>query len=333
MPIKKSALKPRLAEVGKIKIGGKGKEQTSKNGKKFRIPQKYDHFVITTTERDGNGNYIEDGTIMDALGGTPREIPVRFLFDDINMNFFTEFQFYSGRKLCCRGDGEVAVRTFQKAGKQTLPFEDGDNEIEVSEGQSVKIVCDPDTCPIFQDTKCKPSGILSAVIPQSMELGGVYRFRTHSWNSISSIMAALEFFASQTKGILTGLPLKLKMVKKTTEEHGTIDYVTVVLDGLELSEMRTKALEEFRNREQLGIEMLMIEQKARDMGFMEDTDEPEDVAEEYYPDAPPPRRKVKGVTASDLSDKLDEQVQDVETEPEPELVDDEDSVSEQEVLF
>jgi len=43
---------PRLAEVGKIKIGGKGKKVTSKKGAQFRVPEKYDHFVITTNFKD-----------------------------------------------------------------------------------------------------------------------------------------------------------------------------------------------------------------------------------------------------------------------------------------
>ena len=42
-------LTPRFAEVGKIKIGGKGKQTTSANGKKFNPPVRFDHFVVTTT--------------------------------------------------------------------------------------------------------------------------------------------------------------------------------------------------------------------------------------------------------------------------------------------
>ena len=45
-------LTPRLAEWGKIKIGAKGKMKTSNQGKQFAQPQKLDHFIITTMERD-----------------------------------------------------------------------------------------------------------------------------------------------------------------------------------------------------------------------------------------------------------------------------------------
>ena len=50
MAIKKG-LNPRFAEVGKIKIGGKGETKKTSGGKDFQIPVRYDHFVVTTTER------------------------------------------------------------------------------------------------------------------------------------------------------------------------------------------------------------------------------------------------------------------------------------------
>jgi len=41
-------LTPQLAERGKIKIGMKGEEKTSSQGKKFLQPVKLDHFLICT---------------------------------------------------------------------------------------------------------------------------------------------------------------------------------------------------------------------------------------------------------------------------------------------
>ena len=47
----KNGLTPRFAEVGKIKIGGKGETRKDKNGKDYQLPVRYDHFVVTTTEK------------------------------------------------------------------------------------------------------------------------------------------------------------------------------------------------------------------------------------------------------------------------------------------
>jgi len=318
--IKQTAMQPRMAEVGKIKIGYKGAKTKSKNNVEFQPPKKYDHFMVTTTEKGADGNFIIDATLMDKIGSKPRELSIRLLFDDIDMNFHTEFQMYKGKKRVCYGDGETATRTFQTAGKQTIPTPEGDKQVTVKADESVPIKCDPKTCPFAQPdakgkTLCKVSGILSCMITDTMELGGVYRFRTHSWNSVSSILAALQFFADNTKGILQGLPLKLKMIKKTTEEHGQIDYVTIVLDGMKMLDMRQAALTEFQNRNLLGIEMKKIESDAIQSGFLIDTDDPKDIADEYYPDETEPLdiTPKKGVSSTDITEKLEQKKKQTET--------------------
>lgn len=266
--IKLKYLNPRLAEVGKIKLGGLGEERTAKSGKKYRLPVKYDHFVITTTERDkSSGQFITDIELMKKMSEDlkPKEISIRLVYDEIDLNFYTTFACYQGKKLFCKGDGEKAER----------------------EGKSGK--CDPETCKLFQPdkdgkTRCKVSGILSCMISANPEFGGVYRFRTHSWNSVSNILASLQFIASETNGILKGIPFKLKMIKKTTEEHGDVNIVTIVLDGIEMQEMRRVALAEYANRKQLGIDMKAIESSAKQSGFLESIDTPEDIQDEYYPE-------------------------------------------------
>ncbi len=273
--IKSKMLNPRLAEIGKIKIGTKGEERTSKSGTKYRLPVKYDHFVITTTERDKKtGRFIIDTEIMKKLdppgmkngkkyeGMKPKEIPIILVFDDIDLNFFTSFACYLSKILFCRGDGEKANRRENDIDKQ--------------------IICNPETCQFFKDKKCKVSGILSSMISLNPEFGGVYRFRTHSWNSVSNILASLQFIAQNTNGVLQGLPLKLKMLKKTTEEHGDVNIVTIVLDGIQMKEMRKLAVDEYRDRKLLDFNMNKIEKEARESGFLKDTDTPEDIEEEFY---------------------------------------------------
>ena len=300
----KRGLHKKLAEVGKIKTGFRGEKITSSGGAKFAPPKKFDHFVITTTERDAKtGNLIEDGTLMTKLGGKPRELKIRLPFDSVDKNFFTQFQAYSGGKKLCAGDGEKATRR----GEVTVVGEGAGAKL-VQKGEQVhEVVCDYETCPIAVAGKCKVSGILSAFLPDSGDLGGVYKYRTHSWNGVSSISGALEYFAEQTGGILQGMPLKLVLVKKTTEEHGNIDYATIVIDGLEILALRQKALEEKQSRLQLGYDITKAEAAAVIAGFLDDKDDEAEVEAEFYvqgdDDKPAPAPQ-KGASAEDVQAKL-----------------------------
>lgn len=295
----KRGLNPRLAEIGKIKIGGKGDERTSKKDgkeKKWRLPVKWDHFKVTTTERDASGNFVMDPDVMGegGVGDKPKELSIRLPFDDIDMNFFTSYQFYVGAKLKCKGDGEKAARRDK-------------------DGNETEVACDPEKCEfILPDskgaTKCKVSGILSCYLVASPSYGGVYRFRTHSWNSVSNILAALEEFARNTGGILQGLPLKLKMLKKATEDHGNVNTVTIVLDGIELREMQELAYEEKENRKRLDYDPVTVEAEIKESGFDPDTDDPEEVEAEYYADGEPDDDDPEaGVSAEDVTEAMTDQ--------------------------
>jgi hypothetical protein len=283
----KNGLSVRFAEVGKIKIGGKGETRKSKDGKDYQLPVKYDHFVITTTEKGQDGNFKIDKEIMDKLGPSPKEVPIRLPFDSIDMNFFTSFQYYHGNKCVCKGDGVHAVR--------------------IKDDEEKNINCEPDKCQYLADAKCKVSGILSCHIPLTMQVGAVHRFRTHSWNSVSNILASLEYIKENTNGILQGLPLKLVFLKKATAEHGNVNVVTIVLDGIEMMKMRELAWSEFENRTRLGLDMKQLELKARDAGFLNDTDDPEDIQAEFYNADDIPIQT--GTSADDAAEKLKEKKQ------------------------
>lgn len=259
----KNGLNPRFAEIGKIKIGGKGEKRKSKDNKEYQIPVRFEHFVVTTTEKGPDGNFIIDNEIMSKLGREPKEIPIRLPFDSIDMNFFTSFQYYHGKKCICRGDGERAKRIDNKGIESEVP-------------------CNPAECEYLTSDKCKVSGILSCHIPLTMQVGAVHRFRTHSWNSVSNILASLNYIKDNTNGILQGLPLKLVFLKKATQEHGNVNVVTIVLDGIEMMKMREMALTEYKNRVEIGLDMKQLESQARNAGFLEDNDDPEDIEGEFY---------------------------------------------------
>jgi hypothetical protein len=300
----KRGLSNRLLEVGKIKIGAKGPPTKSSKGNTFQPPVKFGHFVITTTRRDTDtGNLIVNKEIMDLItkeaGPEPKEIKIRLPFDDIDMNFFTQFQYYVGKKCACHGDGETATRTGR-------------------DGKSNRIECNPDECEFLTDGKCKPSGILSCFLPYTEELGGIFRFRTHSWNSVSGILSALTYISAQTGGILQGLPLKLKMIKKSTADHGNVDAVTIVIDGREMLEISQIAAKLKGERLKLGIDIKRLEAQAASAGFLISKDDPEDVEDEYYHRTrnvtPEPE---KGTAPEDITASLREKETPPDPEPEP----------------
>lgn len=289
----KNGINPRFAELGKIKIGGKGKETTSANGKKFQLPVKYDHFVVTGIEKGADGNFIPDAEMMKKLGGKPREISVRLLFDDIDINFFTSFQLYSGAKLKCKGDGEFATRY----------LESGLTEI---------VECNPDKCEYALSDKCKISGILSCMISGQSQFGGVYRFRTHGWNSVSNILASLQFISQNNNGILAGLPMRLKMIKTVTAEHGTIDTVTLVIEANDIEEMRLLAYKESESRKLLNFDIKQIERIAIESGITKDNDDPADIEKEFYNSGVIPVSK--GTSADDVVAVLESKSETVKPE-------------------
>lgn len=258
-------LTPRLGECGKIKIGGKGKETLSKYGKKMRLPEKYDHFVITGMAKDENDDFIPDPVIMGILGEKPTVIPVRLPYDDPSLNFPTSYARYETAACQCRGDGELAV---------------------TAEGETIE--CNPETCPHHGKT-CKATGVLSVMLDDAPTVGGVYKFRTVGWNSINNLTASMEFIRGLTNGILAGIPLYLTLTPKYTTIPGTgkrtiIYMVNLVYRGnFEAMKQAIRATLETRKEMKYSIEdfekLALAEQNAP-----EDPEEAKDIQEEFYPE-------------------------------------------------
>lgn len=284
-------LNPRLAEIGKIKIGKKGKMVTSKNNKSYRLPEKTDYFSITTTERDpGTGDFRIDQKLMEVLGSGPskplREIEIVLLFDDIDKNFLTSYALYSGRKKKCWGDGETATRIIDKDkdGKDIEPREE-------------KVKCHKD-CEFLVANVCKPTGILLCILKKTQKIGGVYVLRTHSWNTVVNILSSLSSIQQMTGGIIAGLPLKLTLQPKTVHVENkihTIYTVNIIYDG-SWENLRKAAVEiaQIRGSSQISLTKYM-KQAENYLNAPESTEEQGDINEEFSPQtidtdiiAPPP---------------------------------------------
>ena len=273
MPVK--GLVPGLLEIGKIKAGIKGKKIVSAKGNEFRPPQKLDHFLITKNERDGNGDYLTDQTLTSVLMNTEScankngdivSIPIRLLYNDIDLNFPTRYASYVNGKLSCSGNGENA---------RTL------------DGRDVPCLCNRLDGAYPGKDKCKINGSLSCIIDGANSLGGCYKFRTTSRNTCQNIIGAMSFYQAATGGLLAFLPFNLTIQPKSTTIPSTgatttIYVVSIVYAGT-MDELRGAALKIAKaNNEYLGF-MQMIEHNAKQEAF--GSDDTEDITEEFYPDA------------------------------------------------
>lgn len=288
-------LHPQLAERGKIKIGRKGHTVTSRQGNQFQPPEKLDHFVVTTMDRDQTGNFVRDEAAHKILGDKPRRIPVRLLFDDIGLNFASRYACYQGRKLWCHGDGESAQRL------------SGDGEARTE----VACPCERIQADYAGKDKCKFNGNLSVLIDKLPGVGGVWKFRTTSYNSVVNIMSSMGLIKSKAGGALANLPLDLVLNQKSVADPKTgnqqIVYVVSVEYPGTMAELRKEGLGILRENLEHHISVQTIEAEIRSklalpaptsVGVFDDETE-EDVADEFYP--PEGQRQISAPTPTTTS--------------------------------
>lgn len=258
--IHERVLQPRLAEVGRIKIGGletnqdgSAKIRTSGKGRDWQAPVKYDHFVLTTMDRDASGNFSRDESIIKAVGSDkPTELDIILLYNDIDLNFRTELGLYSGKTVKCRGDGLSATYGVDK---------------KTGEVQTKDCPCDLLTA---EGTgKCKPHGTLTCLLRYQEITGGSWKFSTTSWNTIRNIIGSLKFISLCTGGKLAGLPLKMKFMKKSAnitvngeEKQTTIGVVGIFYEGNPI-QLLESAIQQERKRLEAGIRMETLEDAVR----------------------------------------------------------------------
>lgn len=270
-------LNPTLPERGKIKIGGKGAVKTSQKGTEYQIPEKYDHFVVTTMQRGPDNNFIRDEQLHKVLGDKPKSIPVTLLYDDEALNFQSRYAAFNGRVLWCAGDGETAQRLNEKATAR----------------DTIECPC-PLADPAYTGpNKCKINGNLSVIINGAGSVGGVWKFRTTSYNSVVGLMSSLSLIKRVTGGPLAGIPLDLVVAPKHAVSPTDGKAQTVYIVGLEYSG-------DMAQLRQVGYDIALaqatqhqriehIEEQARRMIAAPPADrvfvgeDPTDVADEYYP--------------------------------------------------
>lgn len=207
--IKRTFLEARPIEVGKIKIGMRGKARKTSGGGTSYLPEKLDHFLVTTMERDGkDGPFLRDDDVHADVGEQPRELHGALMYEGIEQNLHTEMAVYKGRRRQSSCDGEECVMR----------------------DKSVK------PCQKEAGCACKPYARLHLQLNAAPQTGGYYVFRTHGWASTNNLQTALEEI-HRAFGTLYKAPVKLIMQKTEDtymdgqqEKTGSSWKVGLVLD-------------------------------------------------------------------------------------------------------
>ncbi len=186
----------------------------------------------------------------------------------------TRFACYKGRQQWCTGDGEMAIRVRADGG--------GRGEIHG------ECPCERQNPDYKGNDKCKMNGALSVIIDGVEVVGGVWKFRTTSYNSIMGILAGMALVKKIAGGPLAGILLKLRISPKTVisptdNKVQNVHVVSIEYDGSHESLQELgyqKALQQERHSqrmENIKQEVKMITATTTDIVD-------EDVVDEFYPE-------------------------------------------------
>ena len=233
--------------LGRISIG----KVVEKNGK--RLPEKDDQFTITSQiqGREGWLPHPLDETLRKEQGEKIRNIPIRLLFNDPDLNFRAEYSLFdrtTGRPLCV-GNGDTCKRQTEE-GVKSFPCPS------------------PDSCPLAKGNACKPYGRLNVALGDDDPLGS-FIFRTTGFNSIRTLSARLQYFRAISGNRLSCLALELRLRGKSTRQSlGTpIYYVDITpRTGLSTEDILEQARQLDDSRRQAGFDQDALDEAAR-LGF------------------------------------------------------------------
>ncbi|MDD5642603.1 MAG: DUF3150 domain-containing protein [Syntrophales bacterium] len=237
---------------------------------KDRLRRKFDFYWSVFELK---GAEVKEGSapeIIEAYEQARADLQERYHPD---VNFQTRYACYTGNRLWCCGDGEGAQRLGDDGKYQAVP------------------------CPCLRleanyagKDKCKPNGTLQVLLQGVDRIGGVWKFRTTSWNSVHSIMSSLKLIQAITGGVLAGIPLKLVLSPKTVTIPGTGQNMIVYVVSLEFpgteQELAKIGYDIAKRRADHRAKMDLIEAEARKaLEHLEETpEEMREVQEEFYPE-------------------------------------------------
>lgn len=254
-------------EVGKIKIGGVGKEVNTAGRKKMRLPVKFDHFVVTTRVRGADGNLVRDADVHAHPEVGPRPTVLRgvLMFETPGENFHSEMQVYSGKRRIWTCDGEQATN-LRTGNVGACPRAAGGG------------------------CECKPYGRLHLQLAASKSVLGFHLFRTTSWESVRNIVSGLEGIY-ELFGTCYHCPVDLTLYPSEDRyevggdlKTGT-SYKVTLTPAFSIDEVGKLLVAERRKLELARGELRLLAGKVRDDLDEADRVEAPHIQEEYFPDA------------------------------------------------
>lgn len=252
-------------ELGKIKIGGVGKERTSQAGGTFRAPVKLDYFVVTTRNRDPdrNNNFMRDAAIHDRIGSNPKELDAVLMYPEPEDNFHAEMCQYAGRGK----DGKI----------WSCNGETARNLVALTSGPCSKLE--------GKECKCKPYGRLHVQLLASPYTLGYHVFRTTSWESTNNIQTALEQIR-QTFGTCYHAPVKLVVYPSEDKYKGgvSVSHKVGLVLAMPMAEVAHRINEARQYTRLAGSDVRMIAATVRKE--LDEMDEVEaiDIKDEFFTD-------------------------------------------------
>jgi len=281
--------------VGRISIG----KIVERNGK--RLPEKDDQFTITSLVQNKDGWVLHplDKAIRTATDGKIRAIPIHLMFNDPDLNLRAEYSLFdrdTGRPVCV-GNGETCKRVTSE-GMQSLPCPT------------------PSACEYGGKAGCKPYGRLNVLIAEQEDAFGSFIFRTTGFNSIRTLAARLSYFKAVSGGLLSCLPLTMKLRgKSTTQSHrAPVYYVDLTTrEGMKLEDAIADASAQHERRKTVGFDQDALDMAAREGfqngAFEESEEELPEVLEEFFPEevvaGSGTASKTKSTGKQSLQQKLD----------------------------
>lgn len=298
-----------LPEIGKIKIGQKKVYQ--KNGVSMYIPQRLDHFLITSTFKDESGNYVLDLQLMKQVSQVTKEpvdritrIPIVFPFSLPELNFQTWYisPVDEGEGIFCIGDGIRALRRIDKAFKE------------------VECPCDR-----VNENRCKRYGRLNCIIREANIFGGVWVFRTSSRNTIESLLAQLELYKRLYKTLLgTVFLLTLVPMRRMTPNGYQTIYTVQLLYDHNFDNLENTAIERvFKKIKDSGSSIKEIELEERKMleyaipNFASvEIENIAEIQEEFFPEQKDVENVAENIEELGKKEKISEEVKETDTKGE-----------------